>query len=96
MAIDVFDIDEIGAQYIYRPASQLQTGHHYPWVLCNHFPLVNMCERVSVCGQTQRGGKLTLSKLRLRNSLPNDAAGIVHHGGGLKLHGLDHIAHTDL
>lgn len=47
-------------------------------------------------GEAEKDGKLTLAKLCLRNSLPDDTAGIVHHGRGLKLHGLHHIPHTDL
>lgn len=42
------------------------------------------------------GGGLTLAELCFWNSLPDDATGIVHHGGGLKLHGLHHIPHPDL
>lgn len=40
--------------------------------------------------------KLTLSQLGLGNPLPDDATGVVDHGGGLKLHGLHYISHTDL
>lgn len=39
---------------------------------------------------------LTLAELRFRNSLPDDATGVIHHGGGLELHRFDHISHPDL
>lgn len=39
---------------------------------------------------------LTLSHLRLRHPLTDHAAGVVHHGGGLELHRLHHIANADL
>lgn len=46
--------------------------------------------------EREKERKLTLAKLRLGHPLPDDTAGIVHHGGGLKLHGLHHIPHADL
>lgn len=39
---------------------------------------------------------LTLAELRFRNSLSDNAAGVVHHGGGLKLHGLHDVSHANL
>lgn len=39
---------------------------------------------------------LTLSYLCLRHPLTDHPAGVVHHGGGLKLHRLHHIANADL
>lgn len=39
---------------------------------------------------------LTLSYLCLRHPLTDHPAGVVHHGGGLKLHRLHHIADADL
>lgn len=48
-----------------------------------------------MCGEREEP-ELTLSELRLGDSLPDDAAGVVHHGGGLKLHGLHHVPHADL
>jgi hypothetical protein len=38
---------------------------------------------------------LTLASLGFRNPLPDDPAGVIHRSGGLKLHGLHHIALTD-
>lgn len=43
--------------------------------------------------QLHRG--LTLSHLGLRHPLADQPAGIVHHGGGLELHRLHHIADAD-
>lgn len=40
--------------------------------------------------------ELTLAKLCLWDSLPDDATGIVDHGGGLKLHSFHYIPHTNL
>lgn len=45
-------------------------------------------------GRGDRG--LTLSHLCLGHPLPDHAAGVVHHGGGLELHRLHHIADADL
>ena len=57
---------------------------------------VHACLFVSVHGRRNNEKELTLAELCLRNPLPDDTAGIVHHGGGLKLHGLHHVPHTDL
>lgn len=46
-----------------------------------------------VCGEREM--LLTLAKLCLRNSFPDDAAGIIDHCGGFKLHRFDHIPHTN-
>lgn len=43
-----------------------------------------------------RERELTLAELCLWDPLPDHTAGIVHHGGGLKLHGLHHVPHADL
>lgn len=55
----------------------------------------NCCVHFIVC-VCMRACKLTLAELCLRYPLPDVAAGIVNHGGGLKLHGFHHIPHTDL
>lgn len=50
---------------------------------------------ISVSGNSVMS-RLTLAELCLWDSLPDDATGVIHHGGGLKLHGLHHIPHPDL
>lgn len=54
--------------------------------------MLSLCICKCVCV----GRELTLAELCLRNPLPDDAAGVVDHGGGLKLHGFHHIPHADL